>query len=170
MPHSGETLSSRRSDVVGSQFIGCDPGKITGLARLDTREDHDAGLTRVAVPVDQVEDVLRLWLTPHVVTYVGIERFVITRETARKTQQTDALKVSGIVENLVGRSDGLHAVTYQNMSDAKRLATPRLLKALGWWATGRHSRHMNDAATQVFKLLADRHPNWIHLHVTPDII
>lgn len=146
------------------RIIGVDPGKITGLALL-----NGDTLTCVAASRGQVDDVLRLWLATAVVTDVGIERFVITRNTARKTQQTDALKVSGVVENLVERA-GHHRVVYQNMSDAKRLGSPELLRALGWWQTGKHSRHMNDAAAQVFKLLADRHPNWVHLHVTPDII
>jgi hypothetical protein len=146
------------------RVIGVDPGKLTGLALL-----HGESLTRVAVPLTQVEDVLRVWLASETLTDVAIERFVITRNTARKTQQLDAIKVSGIVENLVMHID-YHRVVYQNMSDAKRFGNPALMKALGWWETGKHSSHKNDATSQVLKLLADRHPNWIHLHVTPDII
>lgn len=146
------------------RVIGVDPGKTTGLMLL-----HDTAVTQVAVAFGEVEDVLRLWLASEVRTVVAIERFVITRNTARKTQQTDALKVSGVVENLVGHADH-HEVVYQNMSDAKRLGNPAMLRALGWYIRGRNARHMNDAASQVFKLVATRHPDWIHLHVTPDII
>src|SRR6478735_1206560 len=110
MSMSGVTPSSRLPEP---RVIGVDPGKITGLALL-----HGESLTRVAVPLAEVEDVLRVWLASEVRTHVAIERFVITRNTARKTQQTDALKVSGIVENLVLHAEH-HEVRYQNMSDAK---------------------------------------------------
>lgn len=146
------------------RVIGVDPGKTTGLALLT-----GSRLTQVAVPFAEVEDTLRLWLASEVITYVGIERFVITRNTARKTQQTDALKVSGVVQNLVERSER-HVVVYQNMSDAKRLGNPVMLRKLGWRRTGVNASHMNDAASQVFKLVATRRPDWVHLHVTPDIV
>jgi hypothetical protein len=159
MLNSGSTHSRPEPRV-----IGVDPGKLTGLALL-----HGDSLTRVVAPVPEVEDILRVWLASEVVTDVAIERFVITRNTARKTQQLDAIKVSGIVENLVMHVDH-HRVVYQNMSDAKRFGNPQLMRALGWWETGRHSSHKNDATSQVLKLLADRYPDWVHLHVTPDII
>lgn len=147
------------------RVIGVDPGKTTGLMLLN---DDDV-VVQVAATFVEVEEVLRLWLSSEIVTIVAVERFVITRNTARKTQQTDALKVSGVVQNLVERSR-LHEVVYQNMSDAKKLGSPTMLRALGWYRVGRNARHMNDAASQVFKLVASRYPDWVHLHVTPDII
>ncbi len=153
--------ASPRSDV---RVIGCDPGTRTGLALF-----HHDELTQVAVPFGEVEDVLRLWLASEVRTTVAIERFVITVNTGKKTQQTDALKVSGIIQNLVERTDH-HRLVYQNMSDAKRLCPRELLRALGWWRTGKNATHMNDAAAHVFKVMADHHPMWVHQNVTPDII
>lgn len=157
-------VSSARLRCGEARVIGCDPGKITGLALYD-----EGTLTRVAVPFHEVAPTLTAWLDTSTVTHVAIERYVITRNTARKTQQTDALKVSGIIESLVHLS-GIHTVTYQNMSAAKRFGSPTFMRKLGWWATGHHATHMNDATSQVLELLVTKFPAWVHLHVTPDII
>lgn len=146
------------------RVIGCDPGTTTGLALL--RRDR---LYQVTATFGEVEPMLWSWLSSDVSTIVAVERFVITVHTGKKTQQPDALKVSGVIQNLVERA-GHHTLVYQNMSDAKRLARPDLLRALGWWKTGRAGRHMNDAAAQVFKAVVDHHPAWVHQNVTPDII
>lgn len=126
-------------------------------------------LNQHAVKFGEVEDNLRAWLGSEVPTLVVIERFVITRNTAKKTQQTDALKLSGVIQNVVERSTQ-HTVVYQNMSDAKKIGNPAMLRALGWWKTGRNAAHMNDAAAQVVKALADLRPATFHQLVTPDII
>lgn len=156
--------SDEKRPTPAIRVIGCDPGKITGLALYS--EDV---LTRLAVSFIDVAPTLEVWLDTDVPTHIGIERFVITRNTARKTQQTDALKVSGIVESLVLHS-GIHTVTYQNMSAAKRFGSPTLMRKLGWWSTGHHATHKNDATSQVLELLATNFPSWVHTHVTPDIV
>jgi len=146
------------------QVIGVDPGKTTGLARL-----HQNFLETAAVPFEEVDPIVRSWLADTCAAVVAVERFVITRNTAKKTQQTDALKLSGVIENLVVR-DTRHVIVYQNMSDAKKLGNPDILRSLRWWRTGKNARHMNDALSQVFMLLARRYPTWVQQNVTPDII
>lgn len=146
------------------QVIGADPGKTTGLARL-----HDGYLETAAVPFEDVDPIVRAWLADTSPGVVAVERFVITRNTAKKTQQTDALKLSGVIENLVVR-DPRHIIVYQNMSDAKKIGNPQLLRGLGWWRTGKNARHMNDALSQVIMLIARRYPEWMQTNVTPDII
>lgn len=145
-------------------IIGADPGKTTGLARL-----HCGRLTVVAATFDEVEPVVRAWLADEEPAVVAVERFVITRNTAKKTQQLDALKLSGVIEGVVVR-DTRHVIVYQNMSDAKKIGQPALLKSLGWKSTGVNATHKNDATSQVIMMLASRYPVAFHQLVTPDIV
>ena len=162
---TGDGPSPQRRSAPRVRVIGVDPGKTTGLVYFVDGEIASA----VAVALVEVEDVLRLWLATEERVTVAIERFVITARTGKKTQQTDALKVSGIVENLVLRADH-HVLVYQNMSDAKKLGSPKIQRALGWRRTGKNAQHMNDATSQVLKALADHHLSAFLQVITPDII
>lgn len=169
----GELFTTQLSRI---HVIGVDPGKMTGLARI---HGPTSELTTGSVPAAEVSDILEVWLNSPLDAIIGCERFVITRNTARKTPQHDALEVTGVVRDVVRRSNARggqlrttasHRVVDQNMSDAKKFGSPRLIKALGWWRTGALARHQNDAIAQVLKVLADHHPAWVHRYVTPDII
>lgn len=144
--------------------IGADPGKTTGLARL-----HRGKLKVVAASFDEVEPIIRMWLADEEPAVVAVERFVITRNTAKKTQQLDALKLSGVIESVVV-ADTRHIISYQNMSDAKKIGHPTLLKSLGWKSTGASATHKNDATAQVIMLLASRYPVAFEQLITPDIV
>jgi hypothetical protein len=137
---------------------------MTGLARL-----HHGHLTVVAATFDEVEPVVRMWLADEEPAVVAVERFVITRNTAKKTQQLDALKLSGVLENLVVQGER-HIIAYQNMSDAKKIGHPTLLRSLHWKSVGKHATHKNDAAAQVIMMLASRYPVAFNQLVTPDIV
>lgn len=152
------------SQLDSIHVIGCDPGKTTGLARW-----FHGRIESTAVLFADVEPTITTWLADTAPAVIAIERFVITRNTARKTQQTDALKLSGVIENIAVR-DGRHVIVYQNMSDAKKIGSPTLLRALGWRKTGRNATHMNDAMSQVVKVLASRFPVAFAELVTPDIV
>lgn len=141
-----------------------DPGRTTGVARF-----HAGRLSTYALPYEAVGGAIREIVEETAVKPVLVyERFVITRRTARLTQQTAALKVSGVLEDI--------AVTYdlvcsaQNISDAKRIGHPKMLRALGWWSTGALSTHKNDAAAHVLALMAKDYRLALETLVTPDII
>src|SRR5262245_42101030 len=164
-PTGGESPCESRADHEHVHVLGCDPGTITGFAFFTCGR-----LAQHAVGFHEVEDNLRAWLTAYTQPLVvAVERFVITRNTAKKTQQTDALKLSGVVQSVAERHPGV-TFTYQNMSDAKKIGQPALLRSLGWWRTGLYATHMNDAAAHVVKALADLRPATFHALMTPDII
>jgi hypothetical protein len=140
--------------------MGIDPGKTTGvflatiaipdegeiLLNNDARHMH---LRRHEVHTE-VEWRLQVWTD----LVIACERFVITPETGKKTQQTDALEVIGSVRDVCERLGG-HLVL-QSKADAVRLAPPQLLRAIGWYKPG--MEHANHAAAHALFALQGIEP------------
>lgn len=112
--------------------IGVDPGKSCGLAVL-----QDGQLLRVQQDsasscMNILEEYLQQYAgRDNVDVEIGIERFTITPQTGRRTQQTGALEITGMVDMLAERY-GVEVVR-QTISDVKTFAPDPLLRKLGLW-------------------------------------
>jgi hypothetical protein len=120
-----------------------DPGKITGIATFDTqtRQFHSWEMPDRKHVYAQIDE---LFFSDFVVA----ERYTITGQTAKFSQQLDALYIIGALES--------HAQIYgtgfalQSPSQAKSFSTNEKLKHLGWWyATA--GGHANDAARHLLR-------------------
>lgn len=147
-------------------LIGVDPGKTTGLflysnhARfgfLDRQYLHDE------VNADDVAKRLRDFIVK-ATDYVGyggvhiaVERFIINARTAKSSQQTDALEITGMVKGFAALRTPNPVRQYMK-ANLKFAADPALRRA-GWYSP--QLRHANDAARQAFALLEEiNHPEW----------
>jgi hypothetical protein len=120
-----------------------DPGKVTGIATFDplTREFHQwemDGRTHMYALIDQMDSS----------DFVVAESYTITGQTAKYSQQLDALYIIGAIE--------AHSYVYgtgfalQSPSQAKSFGTDAKLKHLGWWyATP--GGHASDAARHLLR-------------------
>jgi hypothetical protein len=89
--------------------------------------------------------------------HVAIERYIITQQTAKLSQQPDALEVTGLAKGLAQ----IHGVTdvRQYMKANLKFASDSMLRSVGWSTPG--MRHANDAARQAFALLKEvDYPRW----------
>lgn len=66
---------------------------------------------------------------------VVAERYTITVQTAKNSQQTWSLEIIGMLR-LLANAHGAGTLELQSPADAKRFATNPRLKALGFWHTG----------------------------------
>lgn len=66
---------------------------------------------------------------------VVLERFTITQQTAKNSQQQWSIEIIGILRFLA-RVHGAGEITLQTPADAKNFATNPRLKALGLWHVG----------------------------------
>lgn len=112
--------------------IGIDPGLSCGLAIL-----YDGRLLKVQQDTaSSCMNILEEYLQQYagrsdVNVEIGIERFTITPQTGRRTQQTSALEITGMVDMLAERY-GVEVVR-QTISDVKKFASDPLLRKLGLW-------------------------------------
>lgn len=89
--------------------------------------------------------------------HIAIERYIITAQTAKLSQQPDALEVTGLVKGLAE----IHgcADVRQYMKANLKFASDSMLRSVGWSTPG--MRHANDAARQAFALLKEvDYPRW----------
>lgn len=66
---------------------------------------------------------------------VVLERFTITQQTAKNSQQTWSLEIIGMCR-LLSLAHGAGQITLQSPADAKRFSTNPRLKSLGLWHVG----------------------------------
>ncbi len=143
-----------------------DPGKLNGFACyfLTTDEiimDEYSGPNCIRI----VENLISYW---NVRMVVGVERFIITRETAKKSQ--DGLASIEMI-GMMRRAASLEYVHVQGLqrcrafnaeqssSNAKTFVTDRILKELGWQMKGGEG-HAEDAARHIFFYLNQN--NWLN--------
>jgi len=91
---------------------------------------------------------------------MAIERYIITPKTAKLSQQTEALEVTGMVKAIAA----LHGVTdvRQYTKANLKFASDSMMRGVGWHSPS--FRHANDAARQAFALLKDvDYPRWSEL-------
>jgi hypothetical protein len=108
-------------------IFACDPGKCSGWAIYDDLGEVFSGQLEFAEFVTFADDEAK-YAKPDVIV---VERFTITQETAKKTQQTDALEVIGVLRYLAQR-EGSKFIRKQTPTEAKRFSTNDRLETLGW--------------------------------------
>lgn len=160
----------------GYMIIGVDPGLTTGLYvyRTDAANHTEVPQGPVHAEAWQVPALIHEWIIranahmwdddegteePHGV-HIAVEKYVITSRTAKLSQQTEALEVTGAVK-AVAILDG-HVTVNQYLKANLKFASDDMLKAVGWYNP--KMRHANDAARQAFALLKDvDYPRWSEL-------
>lgn len=116
----------------------CDPGLTSGVALFRRTDDNDAELiwseeydwVHTTRSLDQT---LREYGGEDV--QVVVERFTITVQTAKNTQQGWSLEIIGMIR-LLAFAHGAGEIDLQSPADAKRFCTNTRLKALGFWHVG----------------------------------
>jgi len=147
--------------------IGIDPGKMTGVYLFCSDTAVDAPLKTEGFEVRAENMPFFLNGMFHLVTthyggfcHVAIERFIITSRTAKLSQQSDALEVTGMVK-AVAAIQALPDVR-QYLKANLKFASDDMLRSVGWHTPS--MRHANDAARQAFALLKDvDYPAWAQL-------
>lgn len=96
-------------------------------------------------------------------TTIGAERFVITSETAKKSQdaQTHIEMVGMMRRACTEEYSGVQLFefnTKQTSAVVKQFCTDRILRELGWWRLGYD--HCHDAARHIFYYLAQN--RWLN--------
>lgn len=148
-------------------LIGVDPGKTTGLFLYSNTPRFgflDRQFMRDEVAADdmpkRISDLI-VKSTDYVgysQVHVAVERFIITGRTAKLSQQTDALEVTGMVRAFAR----LHTSNpiRQYMKANLKFANDGALKCAGWYSS--KLGHSTDAARQTYALLKDvDYPEWL---------
>ncbi len=143
-------------------IVWVDPGKLNGFAWYSLLYD-EMDLMELDGPtcIKKIES-----LTKFVGQYitVGVERFILTVETPKKSQDGLAsIEMIGMMRRAVSPEYSA-VVVYefndkQSSSDAKVFCTNRILNELGWRFTGGNG-HAEDAARHIFYYLSQH--NWLN--------
>jgi len=116
----------------------CDPGLTSGVALFKRNDDNSVELLW-SDELDWVhttrslDETMRKYGGDDV--QVVAERFTITIQTAKNTQQTWSLELIGMMR-LLTMAHGAGDLDLQSPADAKRFCTNTRLKALGFWHVG----------------------------------
>lgn len=115
--------------------VGVDPGKSCGLSVLSDAQKLLIRQGTADLCMNDLEAILGHYHTGldlgTVEIEIAIERFTITPQTGRRTQQTDALEITGVVDRLARVYDV--PVHRQTISDVKKFAKNPLLRKLDLW-------------------------------------
>jgi hypothetical protein len=148
-------------------LIGVDPGKTTGLFVYSNGPRFgflDRQYLRDQVDAEQMPKRMSD-LIVKATDYVGyggvhiaVERYIVTGRTAKLSQQTDALEVTGMVKAFAT----LHTSNSirQYMKANLKFANDAALRRAGWHSS--KLGHATDAARQAYALLKDvDYPEWL---------
>ncbi len=119
-------------------ILAVDPGLTSGICLFRRTDDNEVelvwsdeldwiGTTR------KVDEVLREFGGADV--DVVVEKFTITVQTAKNSQQTWSLEIIGMIR-LLTMAHGAGVLTLQSPADAKRFSTNPRLKSLDFWHVG----------------------------------
>lgn len=140
-------------------LIGVDPGKMTGIFVYFEDGMRDAVQYPRGEITPHTADSLKRWAEwygPDNI-HIAIEKYIITPGTAKLSQQTDALEVTGMVKG-VAQLHGIKDVRQYAKANLK-YANDDMLRDIGWGIAS--LRHANDAARQAFALLKEvDYPRW----------
>lgn len=131
------------------KILAVDPGWGTGWATYETTtgEFESGEVTGFIECCHKLE-----WLmSDPAVLEVVIENFVITAETVTMTQQTEALRLLGVVENECDKRG--YAYSVQAAKDPKKPKAVRVLKVLSWYRKTKDN-HANSAAYHLYVYLS----------------
>lgn len=139
-------------------IIWVDPGLTNGFAEYDVYCDrmilgeYDGPECMRVLETAKASDVV-----------IGAERFIITSETAKKSQDAQThIEMVGMMRYVCSEEySGFRVLefnTSQTSSVVKEFCTNRILRELGWWRPGYD--HCHDAARHIFYYLAQN--NWLN--------
>lgn len=142
-------------------IIGVDPGTSMGICALrigDRRAEKTLSLqTDISTAVNWLEETLYAVNKGPEGALVACERYTVTPETGKRTQQPAALQAIGIIKLMVERYD----IRFVMMppADAKGFAPNSMLKRLGFYTTPAEvnchdANDANDAARHATLALA----------------
>lgn len=149
-------MSDNRSPFV---VVGIDPGKTTGMfvySPLGRRTWHQFSSDDAPrVLYNTIVDLAHAHGPSGV--FIAVERFIINARTAKSSQQTDALEITGMVKGFAALLTPNPVRQY--MKANLRFAADTALRRAGWYSP--KLLHANDAARQAFALLEEvDHPEW----------
>jgi hypothetical protein len=129
------------------KVLAIDPGYGTGWATYDTRTGVFMS-GEVWTFKDGANKIHELALDPALMEVVA-ENYIITARTAKLTQQTEALRLLGVLEDeCIQKELGF---TLQNPKKPK----DNVLKALGWYMKTKDN-HANSAAYHLYVYVSNR--------------
>jgi hypothetical protein len=107
------------------------PGLISGLAILERRVFRADELPFQAA-CDRIAGLCAHWKTA---LAIGWEEYTMTRDTRKITRQARAMELIGVARYF---ATSCHCQVLPSAAPADRdVATPEMLKALGWWVPGK---------------------------------
>lgn len=120
------------------RYIAIDPGLMTGMSLWAWEKGSEPILEWSGeVPYDEYAATVRSWFGKFPDLIVICERFVITPETAKKSQAPYSLELIGMLKLImVDHGQTVDDLTFQAPSDAMRMFTNPKLKTLGYWHRG----------------------------------
>jgi hypothetical protein len=122
-----------------TDILAVDPGLMTGAMLITRAETPDyklhaqLGFKEFAEFLDNVSCFLRV---------IVVERYIISLDTIKKSRQSDALEVIGMLRYFSVTED--IPIVYQTAAQAKRMISDESLRNVGWYTRG--LEHGNDAA------------------------
>ncbi len=120
-----------------------DPGLTSGLAILE-RGEFRADELPFQAACDRIAGLCAHWKTA---LAIGWEKYAITPDTHKMTRQPEAMEVIGVARYFAA---ACHCQVLPPTAPSDRnVATPEMLKALGWWVPGK-----DDAQSAAQHLLA----------------
>ena len=151
--------------------VGIDPGKTTGMfiysphGRIGPSwsglkpfyawSQFDADDAALALN-SEITDLVERYGPSGV--HIAVERFIINSRTAKSSQQTDALEITGMVKGFA-RLRTPNPVR-QYMKANLKFANDASLRRAGWYSA--RMPHATDAARQAYALLKDvDYPSWL---------
>lgn len=143
--------------------VWTDPGLMNGYAWYSLLDDTMV-MEEYLGPkhIQMIEAAVKNPCTvPH--TTIGVENFIITSETAKKSQDAKRhIEMMGMIRRVVDKEySGANIFefnTKQTSSDVKTFVPDRILRKLGWWRLGYD--HCHDAARHIFYYLAQN--RWLN--------
>lgn len=129
-------------------FIGVDPGKVSGLARYDSRSRNFVAyaLRGVKAVGDQLREEITQARAARQNIMMSCERFTMGGNQVL-TAQPDALEAIGVVKWL---ACDLHVpLKMSGAAEGARIAPRALLVKLGWWTVADLDQQRNKATAQV---------------------
>jgi hypothetical protein len=146
----------RTSDV--PNIIGVDPGGTTGVAMFSVRGFTSFQMSGSHAVPFITERVHNRAVLGRII--IACQRFVIVG--GAQTQQTDALRIIGALESFADLAHNHVTFELQNAADAKKAATPDLLRQIDWWTPA--MEHANDAAQHVALTMIRFYPEmWLNM-------
>lgn len=161
-------MSDKRSPLV---VVGIDPGKTTGMFMYAPQGrigpgfgglkpfyawQHFGAENAAVVLNSEITDLASRYGPSNV--HIAVERFIINARTAKSSQQTDALEITGMVKGFAALRTPNPVRQY--MKGNLKFANDEALRHAGWYSS--KLGHATDAARQAYALLKDvDYPEWL---------